>query len=37
VVRKVAADLGDKSTPDEIRAKRDEMLATAKAQLMKEV
>ncbi|MBS0122680.1 DUF1476 domain-containing protein [Thetidibacter halocola] len=37
VVRKVAGDLGDKSNPDEIRAKRSEMLAQAKAQLMKEV
>ena len=34
VVRKVAADLGDKSNPDEIRAKMSEILATAKAQLM---
>jgi hypothetical protein len=34
VVRKVAADLGDKSNPDEIRAKMSEFLATAKAQLM---
>lgn len=37
VVRKVAADLGDKSNADEIRAKMDELMATAKAQLMSEI
>ena len=37
VVRKVAADLGDKSSPDEIRAKMDELLAAAKQQVMSEV
>ncbi|MEP5154221.1 DUF1476 domain-containing protein [Planktotalea sp.] len=37
VVRKVAADLGDKSNPDEIRAKMAEFLAVAKEQLMSEV
>lgn len=36
VVRKVAADLGDKSNPDEIRAKMAELMALAKAQLMSE-
>ncbi|MCI2398207.1 DUF1476 domain-containing protein [Aliiroseovarius subalbicans] len=36
VVRKVAADLGDKSDADKIRAKRAEFLATAKGQLMNE-
>ncbi|WP_293449461.1 DUF1476 domain-containing protein [Planktotalea sp.] len=34
VVRKVAADLGVKSNPNEICAKMGEFLATAKAQLM---
>lgn len=33
VVRKVAADLGDKSSPDEIRAKMAEFLSEAKAEL----
>jgi hypothetical protein len=37
VVRKVAADLGDKSSAEEIRAKMAELLVTAKAQLMDEV
>ena len=37
VVRKLAADLGDKSTPDAIRAKLDELLPVAKAQLMSEL
>ncbi len=36
VVRKVAGDLGDKSSPDAIRAKMAELLAEAKAQLMSE-
>ncbi|WP_085308358.1 DUF1476 domain-containing protein [Planktotalea arctica] len=36
VVRKVAADLGDKSNLDEIRAKMGELMALAKAQLMSE-
>lgn len=33
VIRKVKADLGDLATEDEIRAKRQECLAEAKAQL----
>ncbi len=33
VVRKVAADLGDKSSADEIRSKMAEFLAEAKAEL----
>ncbi len=37
VVRKVAADLGDKATPDEIRAKLGELLGLAKAQLITEL
>lgn len=37
VVRKVAADLGDASSPEEIRAKRAELLATAKEQILNEV
>ena len=37
VVRKVAADLGDKASEAVIRAKRAEFLATAKSQLMKEI
>jgi hypothetical protein len=37
VVRKVKADLGDKASADEIRAKMAEMLPVAKAQLMQEV
>lgn len=36
VVRKIAADLGDKAGPDTIRAKLAEMLPVAKAQLMDE-
>ncbi|SEN28505.1 hypothetical protein SAMN04488103_104101 [Gemmobacter aquatilis] len=36
VVRKLAADLGDKSTADTIRAKLAELLPVAKAQLMSE-
>ncbi len=37
VVRKVAADLGDKASPDQIRAKMAELLGTAKEQLMSEL
>ncbi len=37
VVRKVAGDLGDKSSADEIRTKMAELLATAKEQVMSEV
>ncbi|WP_272006322.1 DUF1476 domain-containing protein [Roseovarius sp. ZX-A-9] len=37
VVRKVAADLGDKADPDTIRAKMEELMGEAKAQLMTEV
>ena len=36
VVRKVAGDLGDKATPEEIRAKRAELLAGAKGQIAEE-
>ncbi|WP_324751553.1 DUF1476 domain-containing protein [Roseovarius sp. Pro17] len=36
VIRKVAGDLGDKADPDTIRAKRAEMMAAAKAQLVAE-
>ncbi|MBC7480312.1 MAG: DUF1476 domain-containing protein [Pseudorhodobacter sp.] len=36
VVRKVAGDLGEKATADQIRAKLGEFLGTAKAQLMSE-
>lgn len=36
VVRKVAADLGDKCTADTVRAKMAELLPVAKAQLMDE-
>ena len=36
VVRKVAADLGDKASADEIRGKMAELLLVAKEQLMKE-
>ncbi|MFZ7090581.1 DUF1476 domain-containing protein [Primorskyibacter sp. 2E233] len=36
VVRKVAADLGDKSSPEEIRAKYAEMMVVAKGQLVQE-
>ena len=37
VFRKVSADLGDKASEAEIRAKMVELLATAKAQLMSEL
>lgn len=37
VVRKVAADLGDKATADEIRSKRAALLVMAKEQVMNEV
>lgn len=37
VVRKVAADLGDKASADVIRAKMAELLPVAKEQLMKEL
>ncbi|MEM6480535.1 MAG: DUF1476 domain-containing protein [Pseudomonadota bacterium] len=37
VVRKVAGDLGDLADADTIRAKLEEMMATAKDQLMKEL
>jgi len=37
VVRKVAGDLGDKSSPEAIRTKMAEMLGVAKAQLMTEI
>jgi hypothetical protein len=37
VVRKVAADLGDLSSPEEIRSKMDALMPVAKAQLMDEV
>ncbi|PIE15745.1 MAG: aldolase [Rhodobacterales bacterium] len=36
VVRKVAADLGDKSSADEIRSKMNELRREAKKQVMKE-
>ena len=36
VVRKVAGDLGDKADPDTVRAKMEEFLLEAKAQLVKE-
>ena len=36
VVRKVAADLSDQVSADEIRAKMDELMGQAKAQLMDE-
>ncbi|SDY02539.1 DUF1476 domain-containing protein [Citreimonas salinaria] len=36
VIRKLVADLGDKATEAEIRAKREEMLVKAKAQLVEE-
>ena len=36
VVRKVAGDLGDASSPEEIRAKMAELLIEAKAQVMNE-
>ncbi|MDK3074171.1 DUF1476 domain-containing protein [Sedimentitalea sp. JM2-8] len=37
VVRKLAADLGDKADANTIRAKMDELMAVAKDQIMKEV
>ena len=37
VVRKVAADLGAKSSPEAVRAKLQELLGVAKAQLMSEI
>ncbi|MDO8883225.1 MAG: DUF1476 domain-containing protein [Pseudotabrizicola sp.] len=37
VVRKVAADLGDRASADDIRAKMAEMMPIAKAQLMTEI
>lgn len=37
VVRKVAGDLGDKATADEIRAKRAALMPVAKDMIMKEV
>jgi hypothetical protein len=37
VVRKLSADLGDKASADQIRAKMAEMLPVAKAQLMGEI
>jgi len=37
VVRKVAGDLGDKSSPEDVRAKMAELLPQAKAQIMSEV
>jgi len=37
VVRKVAGDLGDKSSPDAIRAKRAELAVEAKTQIMSEI
>jgi hypothetical protein len=36
VIRKVMADLGDKASESEIRAKREEMMVKAKAQLIEE-
>lgn len=36
VVRKVAGDLGDKASADEIRTKMDQLLKVAKAQLVDE-
>lgn len=36
VIRKLAADLGDKATEAEIRAKREEKMSEAKAQLVAE-
>ncbi len=36
VVRKVAADLGDRADPDTIRAKMNELISVAKVQLVKE-
>ncbi|WP_375173040.1 DUF1476 domain-containing protein [Pseudooceanicola sp.] len=36
VVRKVAGDLGDKASADEVRAKMDQLLKVAKSQLLEE-
>ena len=36
VIRKVAGDLGDKATPEEIRAKMAELMSVAKGQLLSE-
>ena len=36
VIRKVAGDLGDKSTPEQIRSKMAELMAVAKGQLVSE-
>ena len=36
VVRKVAGDLGDKASADEVRAKMEQLLKVAKAQLLDE-
>lgn len=37
VVRKVAADLGDKSSADAVRAKMEQLMPEAKAQIMAEI
>jgi hypothetical protein len=37
VVRKLAADLGDRATADQIRSKLAELMPVAKAQLMSEI
>lgn len=37
VVRKLSADLGDRATADQIRAKLAELMPVAKAQLMSEI
>ena len=37
VLRKVAADVGDLTTEEDIRAKMTELLATAKSQIMDEI
>lgn len=37
VVRKLAADLGDKASPDAIRTKMEELLTEAQSQMMTEV
>jgi len=37
VLRKVAADLGGTSSAEEIRAKMDELMKTAKTQMMEEI
>jgi hypothetical protein len=36
VIRKVAGDLGDKSSPEQIRSKMSELMAVAKGQLVSE-